>query len=186
MGFFDRRTEGEQIPETTTVEQELKRSKFFGWRDVVVCLLIVGVFMLIRDTEFGKNLGKNVLGLGGYDGLDPVLEEKQLGITGLDGGTHTFVYAEWELELRDNLKEYLASEKGELVAGEETKRVCSGTYRNDAFGEYQLHVQIKLSNYIVVHDKNGVLVFNLESNDTTKELYNYIMELRQAQLTPQS
>ena len=50
MGFFDRRTEGEQVPETTTVEQELKRSKFFGWRDVVVCLLIVGVFMLIRDN----------------------------------------------------------------------------------------------------------------------------------------
>ena len=181
MGFFDRRPEGDQVPETTTVEQELKRSKFFGWRDVIVCLLIVGVFMLIRDTEFGKN----VLGLGGYDGLAPVLEEKQFGITGLDGVTHTFVYAESELELRDGLKDYLASEKGELVAGEETKRVCSGTYRNDAFGEYQLHVQTKLSNYIVVHDKNGVLVFNLESNDTTKELYNYITELREAQLAPQ-
>ena len=184
MGFFDRGT-GDRMPEATSVEQELKRSRFFGWRDVVVCLLIVGAFILIRNTELGRNLGKNFLG-GGYDGLAPVLEEKQFGITGLDGVTHTFVYAESDIELRDGLKDFLAGEKGERVDGEETKYVCSGTYRNDAFGEYQLHVQKKYDKYIVVHDSNGVLVFNLESNETTTELYQYIMQLRDEQLAGQA
>ena len=64
--------------------------------------------------------------------------------------------------------------------------MCSGTFRNAAFGEYQLHVQIKYDKYIVVHDKNGVLVFNLESNETTTELYNYMMQLREEQLSGQA
>lgn len=185
MGFMDRKPE-EQVPESTSVEQELKRAKFFGWRDVVVCLLIVGAFFLIRNTELGKNLGKNGFGLGGYDGLSPVLEETQFGITGLDGVTHTFVYADSDIELREGLQDYLAKEKGELVAGEETKRVCSGTYHNDAFGNYQLHVQTKYNNYIVVRSGGEVIVFNLESDETTKELYKYFMQCKETQPAAQA
>ena len=180
MGFMDRKPE-EQIPESTSVERELKRAKFFGWRDVVVCLLIVGAFLLIRNTELGKTLGKNGFG-GGYDGLSPVLEETQFGITGLDGVTHTFVYVDSDMELREGLKDFLDREKGERVAGEETKRVCSGLYHNEAFGDYQLHVQTRLNNYIVVHTGDGVIVFNLESDETTKELYKYFTQCREEQL----
>ena len=184
MGFFDRNTD--QPPEGTSVEQELKRARFFGWRDVIVCLVIVGVFLLIQNTEFGQNLSKNVLGVGSYDGLAPVLEEKQFGITGLDGVTHTFVYVDSDIELCSGLKDYLAKDKGEMLEGSETKRVCSGLYRNDAFGDYQLHVQTKLDSYMVVRTADGVIVFNLESNDTTKELYNYFMQLREDQLAKAS
>ena len=177
MGALDHNTDRQ--PEVTTVQQELKRSRFFGWRDIVVCLLIVGVFLLSKDflkDRFGYTFGD------AYDGLRPVLEETQFGITGLDGVTHTFVYAESDITLHEGLKDYLKTDKGELVEGEETKKTLSGLYRNDAFGEYQLHVQTKLDRYILVKNADGVLVFNLESNDTTTELYNYMMELREAQL----
>ena len=177
MGFYDRMPDRQ--PEVTSVQQELKRSRFFGWRDVVICVVIVGVFLLMRNTGLGQRLGY-------YGGLSPVLEEKQFGITGLDGVTHTFVYADSDIELYEGLKEFLNTQKGETVDAQETRQVYSGTYRNDAFGEYQLHVQIRLNSYIVVHNADGVLVFNLESDDTTQELYRYFMQLREAQLAGQA
>ena len=183
MGFFDRLPEQQEQQEGTSVEREIKRARAFGWRDVVICLLIVGFFLLSKDflsSRLGFAVGDS------YGGLRPVLEEKQFGITGLDGVTHTFVYVDSEMELHDDLSDYLANEKGELIEGSENKRVYSGTYRNDAFGEYQLHVQIKLHDYIVVRNADGVIVFNLESDETTKELHRYLNELRDEQLASPS
>lgn len=177
MGLLDRNTA--QQPEVTTVEQELKRSRAFGWRDVIVCLAIVGVFLLSKDylkENFGFSFGDS------YDGLAPVLEETRFGITGLDGETHTFVYTESDITLHDGLKGFLESEKGEMVEAQETRKVCSGVYHNALYGDYQLHVQIRLSKYILVKNADGVIVFNLESDDTTQELYNYMMQLRDEQL----
>ncbi len=169
MGFFDK-AEAKPV-EGTSVAQELKRAKMFGWRDVIVCVLIVGFFLLTRNS-FG-------LGLGNYGGMAPVLEETRFGITALDGTTHFFTYADADsIELFDDLKSF---DRGEEVEAKQNRQVTSGTYRNSEFGEYQLHVQNKLSNYIVVHDAGGVLVFNLESNETTKSLYEYFMEQRAAQ-----
>lgn len=171
MGFFDKMNE-DRPPEATTVQQEMKRNKFFGWRDVVVCLLIVGVFLIFRDKT------GSFLGLGGA-GLEPVLEETRFGITDTEGKTHFFGYAEAEsIELFSDLKSF---DKGEQVDGTATRSLCSGTWRNSAFGEYQLHVQTKLKNYIVVHDAGGVLVFNFESDETTRSLYDYFMEHRDGQ-----
>jgi len=177
MGFFDRNTE--QVPEGTSVEQELKRARAFGWRDIIICLAIVGVFLLSKDwlsENFGFTFGDS------YDGLAPVLEETQFGIKGLDGEAHTFVYVDSDITLHEGLKDYLNTQKGEIVEAQETRKVDSGVYHNDAYGDYQLHVQTKLDKYIVVKNADGVIVFNLESNDTTQELYNYMMQLRDEQL----
>lgn len=178
MGILDRNTELKQ-PEATTVEQELKRSRAFGWRDIIVCLAIVGVFLLAKDwlnENFGFTFGDS------YDGLAPVLEETRFGITGLDGVTHTFVYVDSDITLHEDLKDYLSTRKGEIVEAQETRKVCSGVYHNEEFGDYQLHVQTRYDNYILVKNADGVILFNLESNDTTRELYNYMMQLRDEQL----
>ena len=167
MGFFDKLQE-DRPHDTTTVQQEMRRNKFFGWRDVIVCLLIVGVFLIFRDKT------GSFLGLGG--GLDPVLEETRFGITDAEGVTHFFGYAEADsIELFSDLKSF---DKGEQVDGTATRSLCSGTWRNSEFGEYELHVQTKLKTYIVVHDAGGVLVFNLESDETTRSLYDYFIEQR--------
>ena len=170
MGFFNRQQDPDQMPEGTTVSRELKRTSMFGWRDVIICLVIIVVFLCT----------KNSFGLGGYGGFAPALEETRFGITALDGTTHYFTYTEAEsIELRDDMKTF---DRGEKIEGDETRRACSGIYRNSEFGEYQLYVQTKLNNYIVVHAPDGVMVFNLESDDTTKELYRYFNELRDEQL----
>ena len=167
MGLFNKLSE--QPPSETTVQYEMKRNKRFAWRDVVVCLLIVGVFLLVR----GK------LGLGNTGGLSIDLEETRCGITDLEGTTHYFTYDDAEsIELCDGLKSF---DRGELLSGTENSRVCSGTFRNAEFGDYQLHVQLKLSKYIVVHDAGGVLVFNLESDQTTEQLLDYFLALRSPQ-----
>ncbi len=168
MGLFNKLFPG-NAPEETTVAAEMRRNKFFGWRDVIVCLLIVGFFLLT----------KNSLGLGNYGGLTPVLEETRFGITDLNGETHFFSYRDADsIELRDDLKSF---DKGEMLDGKENRQVISGTFRNSEFGEYQLHIQKKLNNYIVVRDANGVLVFSIESDETTRLLYENFMEQRSAQ-----
>ena len=168
MGLFNKGTQ--PPPEATSVSYELKRMKMFGWRDVIVCLLIVAVFLLTKD-KFG-------FGLGSYGGLVPILEETRFGITDLAGEDHFFSYKDADsIEMFSDLKSF---DKGELVEGTEKRGVISGTYRNSEFGEYQLHVQTKLNNYIVVHDASGVLVFNVESDETTSQLYDVFIEQRNA------
>ena len=172
MAFFNKVPD--RPPEGVSVQQEIKRARNIGWRDVVICLLIVGFFLLTKDRF---NLG---VGLGGYGGLAPVLEETRFGITGLDGNTHFFTYVDADsIELHDDLQSF---DRGEKVEGKENRQTVSGTYRNSEFGEYQLHIQTKLHNYIVVHAPDGVIVFNLESDDTTKELHRYFHELRDEQM----
>ena len=167
MGFFNRISE--QPPEGTSIQYEMKRNKRFAWRDVIICLLIVGFFLLT----------KNSFGLGNYGGLSPVLEETRFGVTDLEGTTHFFSYEGADsIELCDGLKSF---DRGEMVDGTSNSRVCSGTFRNAEFGDYQLHVQLKLSKYIVVKEAGGVLVFNMESDDTTSQLYDYFIERRSSQ-----
>ena len=172
MGFFNKLPD--RPPEGLSVEQEIKRARTIGWRDVVICLLIVGFFLLTKDRF---NLG---VGLGNYGGMSPVLEATRFGITGLDGETHFFTYVDAEsIELRDDLQSF---DRGEKIEGQENRQTVSGLYRNSEFGEYQLHIQVKLHYYIVVHAPDGVIVFNLESDETTKELHRYTNELRSEQL----
>lgn len=64
-----------------------------------------------------------------------------------------------------------AFDRGSLQSGTETSACCSGSYRNDAFGEYQLHVNLKVNSYVIVHWTGGTLVFNTTSADATTELY---------------
>ena len=168
MGLFNKLFPGNSEQETT-VAAEMRRNRFFRLRDVIVFLLIIGFFLLARNS----------LGLGNFGGLTPVLEETRFGITDLNGETHFFTYRDAEsIELRDDLKNF---DQGEMVDGKENRQVLSGTFRNSEFGEYQLHIEKKLNNYIVVHDANGVLVFNIESDETTKILYENLMEQRAKQ-----
>lgn len=163
MGFFQKTPE--RPPEGTSIYEEIKRNKRFAWRDVIICLLIVGFFLLTKNS-----LG---LGLGNYGGLAPVLEETRFGITDLDGTTHFFNYDDSDIEMRSGLKDF---DKGEQLDGKTNRQVCSGTYRNSEFGEYQLHAQMKLDKYIVVRNSDGILVFNIESDETTQTLYDYFIE----------
>ena len=145
----------------TSVEYEMKRSRATGIRDVVICAFIILGFLFYRESTDTREIG-------------PVLGETQFSVVAMDGEQHTFVYAETEsIELLDNLDEF---DRGTMIGGNESKRCVSGTFQNEQFGEYELHVLTKLDSYIVVNSSNGVLVFNIESDETTAALYDFFCE----------
>ncbi len=68
-------------------------------------------------------------------------------------------------------------DKGTVLNGTDTGRVWSGAYSNSEFGEYSLHAYVKVKKYIVVRYKDGVLVFNGNSEKDTDTLYSSLLEM---------
>lgn len=138
------------------VQKALRLAALHSRRNLAICVIFVAAFVVIR-------------GVSGEKTFVPLLEETRFSIVALDGTTHSFVYAEADsIELFDDFRSF---DRGVPVNAAETRRLISGTYRNAEFGEYQLHAVKKLNNYIVVRRPEGVLVFNLESDETTQALY---------------
>ncbi len=67
---------------------------------------------------------------------------------------------------------------GAAVDAEESGNTMCGTYKNDAYGEYQLRVYMKKSPFLVVTygEENAVLVFNQGSARLTEGLYEDLTE----------
>ena len=160
MGGYNQNGFG-KMPEATSVQQELKRSKAAGWRDVVICVIIILGFLLYKEVRGEETTA-----------VTPRLGETEFTLIALDGTEHRFVYDELDsIELHDDLQSF---DRGTLVRGNEAKRCVSGRYTNDAFGEYELHIMTKLNEYLIVKNADGVMVFNIESDETTQALYDYI------------
>lgn len=147
----------------TSVQYEMKRAKRIVVRDLIICAVIVVVVLLFQNSH--------------NNGAISVLlseDDTQLAVVGVDGTEHVLVYSELEsVELLSGLSDFV---RGEQLSGETRETITSGRFRNDAYGEYELHVTNKLDNYIVARGADGVLVFNYEANETTEVLYDYINE----------
>lgn len=50
-------------------------------------------------------------------------------------------------------------------------KLMSGTFENDAFGEYELYSYTGCNSYIVIETKHGYVVINDKNDETTKQLY---------------
>lgn len=160
MGHFENAGAQESGP---SVQQEMKRAKRTGWRDVIICLIIIVVALLYQESRDTRGIS-----------LRLSTEETQVTVVGVDGTEHTLVFSQLEsVELFTELEEF---DRGEQLSGEATKTLTSGQFRNDAYGEYALHVMNKLHNYVVARGADGVLVFNFESDESTKAIYDYICE----------
>ncbi len=158
--FFKRDKDKDEAP---SVERELKRDQMLVLRDLIIGFLVI-LFFLFARKAFG------FVGMT----ISPVLEDTRFGVMALDGETHYFDFAEAEsIELRRDLKTF---DKGEKLSGVENRTCCSGVYRNSEFGEYQLHVIKRWDCFIVVRTAEGVLAFNIESDETTEQLYEYLAE----------
>lgn len=165
MGRFENNgaQEGNVSP---SVQYEMKRAKRTGWRDVIICLVIIVVALLYQESRGDRDTRAVSLRL--------TEEETYMTVVGADGTEHVLVFSQLEsVELFTGLSDF---DRGEQLSGETAKTVTSGRFRNDAYGEYALHVMNKLHNYIVVRGADGVLVFNYEADETTEVLYDYINE----------
>lgn len=77
------------------------------------------------------------------------------------------------VELGNDLSSF---DKGTLQTGAEESTCCSGTYLNDTYGEYELHVNLKVEPYIIIHYTDGVLVFNNPTADETTQMYTSLLD----------
>lgn len=146
-----------------SVQYELKRAGRIGLRDTIICLVIIVVVLLFRIGRGGQTVS-----------LFWSEDNTQLTVTGVDGTEHMLVFSELEsVELHHGLADF---DRGEQCSGEMTKTVTSGRFRNDAYGEYELHVMNDLDHYIVARGSDGVLVFNYEADGTTDGVYEFIRE----------
>ena len=65
---------------------------------------------------------------------------------------------------------------GDRVGGLGNSKVLTGNFRNDEFGKYRLAVWKDVNGCIVVHTTGKTVVFNLESMDTTRAIYEDLLE----------
>lgn len=63
---------------------------------------------------------------------------------------------------------------GECLDGEQEGDVLYGTWKNEAWGEYQLAVESDLTRVVVLNRDEGTVVVNFISDDETGVLYDYI------------
>ena len=163
MGLIE--TDGTQKG-SAPVQKEAKRARRGGWRDVIICLIIIIAALLYQESRAGRNVQAI--------GVRLSQEETELTVVGADAAAHVLVFSALEsVELFPDLENL---DRGEQLDGEDTKTVTSGRFRNAAYGEYALHVMNKLHNYILTRGPDGTLVFNFESDETTKAVYDYICE----------
>jgi len=63
---------------------------------------------------------------------------------------------------------------GECIDGEDDGQIYYGTWKNDAWGEYELAVESNMTRCIVLYSDQGPVVVNFVSDDETGVLYEYV------------
>ena len=75
------------------------------------------------------------------------------------------------IELRENLS------YGVLVEGVDGSKEKSGIWSSEEFGEYELFANARLKSCIICHREPGqTIIFNYESEESTKSLYDAILK----------
>lgn len=101
--------------------------------------------------------------------ITAAMDDNSFGVVTANSETIAFLLSDIEsVEFHENLS---AFDRGTMQSGADSSSCYSGTYVNDAFGEYQLHANINVDCYVTIHYTNGVLVFNNSTVDNTTELY---------------
>ncbi len=103
------------------------------------------------------------------DVITAVMDDQSFGVVTLQNETIAFPLTDVEsVEFHVGLSDF---DQGTMQSGAESSSCYSGTYLNDSFGEYQLHVNLKVNCYVIVHYTDGILVFNTDTADNTEALY---------------
>ena len=161
MGIFGSNGMGNKNG-SPSVEQEMKRSKVKGWVDVVLCIVIVVVVLLYREST---------------GSLRPKIAFYQncITVSCTEEDSRNIVYDTFESV--EMFEDFSVFDKGELVRGTDVHSGCSGVFRNAEFGEYYLCVTPKFEKFIIVHQPDCVIVFNYESEDSTEDVYRFLQQM---------
>lgn len=103
------------------------------------------------------------------DSVKFVIEENVLCINGPD----EFSYS---VPMEQVRKYELVKDLDYAVVGEKEKGVVCGTYSNEELGEHVQCLYTAIPVCIAVHSPDGVILFNVESEETTERLYQALLE----------
>ena len=129
----------------------------------IMTMIIVAIF------AFGT-----IQALSGQSGaVTAATDDYKLGVMGTYGETLFISFEDIEdVQLLESL------DLGTCVDGDITKNTMSGTFSNDTFGEYTLHVYSKCEQYIVIkYDEGKILVFNQGNKRLTDRIYEDLLDL---------
>ena len=76
----------------------------------------------------------------------------------------------------DDIQYYGDFDKGVRVMGYDDGVICSGKFKNDMFGNYELAAYKKVTPCIAISVEGQIYAFNQDSDDSTLELYNALKE----------
>lgn len=118
---------------------------------IVVVLLSIGLFVDLKGDK-----------------------EIKLKVTGNDlnisAGSGTPVHVEYKKIKKITIAQQF--NRGECISGMKKNGISAGTWRNEQYGEYTLYTHDKIPCVIILETDEGVVVFNYESEDTTKKFYD--------------
>jgi hypothetical protein len=121
---------------------------------ITLIVLAVVLILLFVGGDIGAEIWEGRLRVNGVFGAGATVD--------LDGVTG--------MELRETFS------AGRKVFGTDSFKVFSGTFSNQEFGRYQLHIYRSIQRYIVLHGEETV-VFNLSSPEETEECYDALREI---------
>lgn len=127
---------------------------------------IVSIFCIIAIFALFTRGFQGNTGMVSYQ-----MDGEKLGITYKDSTPVFLPYDEINsVEWKDSFS------MGNLVEGGQWDDGWYGIYDNGDYGEYQLFLYSDVTNYIVVHGDNGVLVFNDSTEKSTRQAYENLQE----------
>ena len=147
----------------TSVQEEMKRSRRKGIVDVILCVVIVIAVLLFREST---GTGQNKVAFA-QNSITLHCTEEDSCVLDYDSFDSVEFYPD-----------FTAFDKGEMLRGIDTRASCSGVFRNEEFGEYYLCVTPKFNAYLVVHQGDTVMVFNYESESSTKDAFGFLQQIR--------
>ena len=131
----------------------LTQAKKRMWMNLALSILIIVGFSIYRSQT-------------GADRELVMLSQEGMTLTGEDGRSISFLWTDiQDAELRKEL------DYGECAAGTDNGKEKSGIWINEEFGEYDLYVNPKVSESVVITLSNSrKVVVNIENNKTTESL----------------
>ena len=125
---------------------------------LLVVLLIVGV------TIFSL--------VGGASNITLIIGEDSVTVGGLEERECVIAYSDVErTELLDELPAI-----DEKVNADERGKVISGTCKNSEYGEFELYVDQAINKCMLIETADTTLVFNLEGDSTTEQVFESLTE----------
>lgn len=142
----------DESQKSKSLDEILKESKRYNRSSIFFAVLVIVIASIYMFAKGGGSIVSQV-------------SEDMLGVA--SGRDSVFV------ELKDITSVELIKELdvGTHISGEETETTYTGTYENDSYDTYNLYAYTKTGEYIVVHHKDGVLVFNAMDRKSTESIY---------------